>query len=177
MKNKIGKDISRFELADHLEHLAKQLRSGNFEADGRQWSIPDTLQTKIRHKEKKGRINTKLTWRWSTLEEYEEAAREEVTRWKNSWKAVKKRLTRSFKKVEKTVANDELPDKETLADFIKESRKMAKFADPEWQEAMDEYIDHLGTLKHAVEENQLDVVRHEIRDLRNRMMQCHRDFR
>jgi hypothetical protein len=54
---------------------------------------------------------------------------------------------------------------------------MAGFAEPEWQAAMDEYIDHLGTLKQAVAQKQYEIVQHEIRDLKNRMAQCHRDFK
>ena len=54
---------------------------------------------------------------------------------------------------------------------------MARFAETEWQAAMDEYIDHLGTFKQAVETGQLEAAQHEIRDLKNRMMQCHRDFK
>ena len=177
MKNKIKKEMQRQELADYLEHLVKALREGSFQTGELRWSIPDKLQAKISHKEKKGRIDTKIKWRWSTLEQYEEAAREEVIAWKDSWKAVKKRLARSFKVIEKTVASGKMPDADELAEFVSESRAMAKFAEPEWQAAMDEYIDHLGTLKQAVEHNQYEIVQHEIRDLKNRMAQCHRDFK
>ena len=41
----------------------------------------------------------------------------------------------------------------------------------------DEYQDHLENLKRAVENKQLEVVHHEIRDLRARMKACHRDFK
>jgi XXXCH domain-containing protein len=91
------------------------------------------------------------------LEQYEEAAREEVIAWKDSWKAVKKRLARSFKMIQKTVAGGKMPDADALAEFVSQSREMAKFAEPEWQAAMDEYIDHLGTLKQAVEQNQYEI--------------------
>ncbi len=70
-----------------------------------------------------------------------------------------------------------MPDAEAMAAFVSKSREMAKFAEAEWQAAMDEYIDHLGTLKQAVEQNRFEVVQHEIRDLRNRMRQCHQDFK
>ena len=169
--------MQRQELADYLEQLASALRKGEFETAEHHWSIPDKLQAKISHKEKKGRIDTKIKWRWSTLEQYEEAAREEVMAWKDSWEAVKKKVTRSFKAVEKTVAGGKMPGAETLAEFIGASREMAKFAEPEWQAAMDEYIDHLGTLKQAVEQNQFEIMQHELRDLKNRMVQCHRDFK
>ena len=164
-------------MADYLEQLATALRRGNFETGDRCWMIPDKLQAKISHSEKKGRIDTKIKWRWSTLEQYGDADREAVIAWKNSWKAVKKRLAQSFKKVEKDVAAGKMPDADALAAFVNDSRQMAKFSELEWQTAMDEYIDHLGTLKQAVELGQFEVVKHEIRDLRNRMMQCHRDFK
>ena len=169
--------MQRQELADYLEQLAAALRKGEFETAAHRWSIPDKLQAKISHKEKKGRIDTKIKWRWSTLEQYEEAARQEVIAWKDSWKAVKKRLARSFKIIQKTAAAGKIPDTDALAQFVSQSREMAKFAEPEWQAAMDEYIDHLGTLKQAVEQNQFEIVQHEIRDLKNRMMQCHQDFK
>jgi len=177
MKNKIKKEMQRQELADYLEQLAEALRKGDFETGEHRWSIPDTLQAKISHKEKKGRIDTKIKWGWSILEQYEQAAREEVIAWKDSWKAIKKRLARSFKAIEKTVAGGKMPDAGLLAEFVGKSREMARFAEPEWQAAMDEYIDHLGTLKQAVEQNQYEIVQHEIRDLKNRMAQCHRDFK
>ncbi len=177
MKNKIKRKMHREELADYLEQLATALRNGNFETKDRCWLIPDKLEAKISHKEKKGRIDTKIKWRWSTLEQYEKADREAVITWQDSWKAVKKRLAQSFKAIEKAVAAGNMPDVETLAAFVSESRQMAKFAEAEWQAAMDEYIDHLGTLKQAVAQDQFEVVQHEIRDLKNRMMQCHRDFK
>ena len=177
MKSKIKKEMKRQELADYLEQLATALRNGNFQTGDQRWSVPDKLQAKISHKEKKGRIDSSIKWRWSTLAQYDEAAREEVIAWKDSWKAVKKRLANRFKVIEKTVAGGKMPDSDSLAEFLSQSREMVKFAEPEWQAAMDEYIDHLGTLKQAIEENQFEVVRHEIRDLRNRMMQCHRDFK
>ena len=177
MKNKIKKEMQRQELADYLEKLATALRNGEFETADHRWSVPDKLQAKISHKEKKGRIDTKIKWRWSTLEQYEEVDRAEVIAWKDSWKAVKKRLARSFKVLEKAVSSGKMPDADTLAGFIRESREMAAFAEPEWQAAMDEYIDHLGTLKQAVEQNQYEIVQHEIRDLKNRMAQCHREFK
>jgi hypothetical protein len=41
MKKKIEKAFKRLELADYLEKIARELRSGTLEADGRQWSIPE----------------------------------------------------------------------------------------------------------------------------------------
>jgi XXXCH domain-containing protein len=164
-------------LADHLEKIARQLRSGTFDTEGRQWSVPEALEAQIKHKEKKGRIETKLKWRWSTLADYEPSAREEVTRWQESFKTIKKRLAKEFKALQNGVQNGNLPDSDTLTAFVKDSERMADFADPEWQEAMNEYLDHLANLKRAVERQQLDDVEHELRDLRTRWVACHRDFK
>jgi len=177
MKNKIKREMPRQELADYLEQLAAARRKGNFQTGNQRWRIPDKLLAKISHNEKKGHIDTKIKWRWSTLEQYEAAAREEVIAWQNSWKAVKKQLAKSFNVIEKAVAGGKMPGANALAEFVSQSREMAKFAEAEWQAGMEEYIDHLGTLKQAVEQNQFEIVLHEIRDLRNRMMQCHRDFK
>ena len=177
MKNKIEKEFNRLELADYLEKIASELRSGTIEAGGRQWSIPEAIAARVKHKEKKGRIETKLKWRWSTLGDYDPAAREEVTRWQDTFKALKKRMAAEYKMLEKVIAGGSYPDDTILEEFINHSNEMARFADPEWQEAMIEYQDHLENLKRAVENKQLEVVHHEIRDLRARMKACHRDFR
>ncbi len=48
MKSEIKKEFRRLELADHLEKIARQLRSGTFDTEGRQWSIPDTFEARIK---------------------------------------------------------------------------------------------------------------------------------
>jgi XXXCH domain-containing protein len=177
MKSEIKKEFNRLELADHLEKIAQHLRSGKFEAEGRQWSVPETFEAMIKHKEKKGRIETKLKWRWSTLADYDPSAREAVTRWQESFKTIKKRLAKEFKALQNAVQGGNLPNTDSLAAFVKDSERMADFAEPEWQEAMHEYLDHLANLKRAVERQQLDDVEHELRDLRTRWAACHRDFK
>ena len=87
------------------------------------------------------------------------------------------RMAADYKVLEKTIAGGGFPDESILEAFINHSNEMARFADPEWQEAMIEYQDHLENLKRAVENKQLEVVHHEIRDLRARMKACHRDFK
>ena len=177
MKSKVEKEFNRMELADYLEKIAQHLRSGKFEAEGRQWSVPETFEAMIKHKEKKGRIETKLKWRWSTLADYDPSAREEVARWQESFKTIKKRLAKEFKALQNDVQSGNLPNAETLTHFVKDSERMADFAEPEWQEAMHEYLDHLDNLKRAVQRQQLDDVEHELRDLKIRWVSCHRDFK
>jgi XXXCH domain-containing protein len=177
MKIKIEKKFNRLELADYLEKIAGELRSGTIEAGGRRWSIPESIRARVKHKEKKGRIETKLKWRWSTLNDYEPAARQEVTRWQDTFKALKKRMAVEYKLLEKAIAGGGYPDESILEEFIDHSIEMARFADPDWQEAMLVYQDHLENLKGAVANKQLEVVHHEIRDLRARMKACHRDFK
>ena len=177
MKNKIKKEFTRDELADYLQNLADQLRSGRFNAGDREWSVPSQLIAQIKHKEKKGRIKTKLKWRWSTLEDYNSEERREVVQWQDSFKTIKKRLSANFKALNKAVNGGSWPDEKTLKAFIDDSNAMAAFTEPEWQEAMDNYMDHLKNLRHAVENNQLEVVEHELRDLTAGMKACHRDYK
>jgi XXXCH domain-containing protein len=177
MKNKIEKEFSRLELAEYLEEIAAQLRSGKFEINGRQWSVPEKFKAKIKREEKKGRIGTKLKWQWSTLSDYEPSARHEVTRWQDTFKSIKKRMAIQMNTLEKAVSGDEYPDNAILQEFVEHSVQMAEFADSEWQEAVDEYVDHLTNLQIAVQNRQLEIVKHELRDLRTRMKACHRDFK
>jgi amphi-Trp domain-containing protein len=118
MKNKIEKEINRLELADYLEKIADELRSGTIEADGRQWSIPESIEARVKHKEKKGRIETKLKWRWSTLDDSEPAAREKVTLWQDTFKALIKRMAAEYKVLEKAIAGGGYPDEMILEEFI-----------------------------------------------------------
>lgn len=177
MKNKIEKELTRLELAEHLEKIAAQLRGGAFELDGRQWTIPEAFTAEIKHKEKKGRIETKLKWHWSTLADYDPPSREAVSRWHESFKTIKKRLAKEFKALQNAVRNGNIPSEGDLAEFVKDSQRMAEFAEPEWQDAMHEYLDHLANLQRAVAANQLEVVEHELRDLAARWKACHRDFK
>jgi hypothetical protein len=57
------------------------------------------------------------------------------------------------------------------------NRAFAAMAEPDWENAMQEYLDHLANLEHAVEGRQWEVMLHETRDLQNCMSSCHREFK
>jgi XXXCH domain-containing protein len=177
MADKIEKDLDRLELAYYLESLAEQVRSGRLKAADREWTIPDSLPVKIRFKEKKGCIRTRISWKWSTIDDYEEKDREVVKTWKKTLKVNKKRLSKSFGKLKKDVSNDLIPDEKAMAVFMADNRKFAELTEPEWREAMDAYMDHLENLERAVKNRQLDVIKHELRDLGNQMKACHKEFK
>ena len=94
MGEKDEQTMSRLELADYLKNLGEQLRRGDLSAQGRHWTVPDDLDVGMEFKEKKGRLVAKLSWSWSTLGDYDRAAREEVSRGQDSLKTVKKRAGR-----------------------------------------------------------------------------------
>lgn len=177
MKDKTAKEFNRLDFANYLEDLAREFRGGTLEADGRKWTVPEKFAVKISFKEKKGRMVNKLSWQWPSLRDYSEAAREEVTHWQRSLKTVKKRLNASYKNLSRVVEQGNLPDKHTLGEFVESSRAFAEFAEPEWQEAMEEFMDHLENLEHAARNAQIEVVRHELRDLKNRTRACHQEFK
>ena len=135
------------------------------------------METKIRSKEKKGRFVTKLRWRWSTVDDYDPEARQKLAQWQDSMKSIKKSLGASFKALSRTAEKGEFPDSKLLEKFLDDSHKFSEHAEPEWKHAVDEYMDHLDNLKRAFEAQQLDVLQHEIRDLRSRMVTCHREFK
>ena len=100
-----------------------------------------------------------------------------MARWQESFKTIKKRLAKEFKTLQNAVRDGNIPPEKDLAEFVKDSERMAEFAEPEWQDAMNEYMDHLANLQRAAAANQLEVVEHELRDLAARWAACHRDFK
>jgi XXXCH domain-containing protein len=177
MGDRIEKKFGRLELADFLEGLSKQLKNGTIEAGGRTWTVPETIEARVQFKEKKGRLVTKMGWRWASIGDYEKTDREEVTRWKTSFKTVKKQLTASFKGLQRSVAGGKLPDEKILQSFVEQSQAFSDMAEPDWKEAMQEFLDHLENLQWAAKAGQIEVLEHEMRDMRNRMRECHREFK
>jgi XXXCH domain-containing protein len=177
MGEKTEKTLTRLELADYLKNLSDQLRRGALEVHGRQWTVPETLELRSEFKEKKGHLGAKLSWSWSTLGDYDRASQDEVSRYQESMKTVKKRLGASFKALQQTVSQSAFPDDRTLGDFVASSQAFAALAEPDWQGAMQEYLDHLANLQHAVANRQEEIVLHELRDLQACMSSCHREFK
>ena len=177
MGGKEEQTLSRIELADYLHNLSEELRRGTLAAQGRHWTVPDELDVRMEFKEKKGRLVAKLSWSWSTLADYDRAARHEVSRWQGDLKTVKKRLGAAFKALQQAVSQGAFPDDRTLKDFVESSRAFAALAEPDWANAMQEYLDHLAILTHAVANRQQEVMLHELRDLQNCMAACHREFK
>jgi XXXCH domain-containing protein len=177
MGEKDEQTLSRLALADYLQDLSEQLRRGALSAQGRHWTVPDNLDVEMQFKEKKGRLVAKLSWSWSTLTDYDPASRHEVSRWQGDLKTVKKRLDAAFKALQQVAGPGAWPDEPTLRDFVESSRAFAALAEPDWANAMQEYLDHLANLEHAVESRQQEVMLHELRDLQNCMAACHREFK
>lgn len=177
MGEKEERTLGRLELADYLKNLSEQLRRGALEAQGRHWTVPEDLEVRMEFKEKKGRLQAKLSWSWSTLEDYDGASRNEISRWQDDLRTVKKRMGAGFKALQQMVSQDAWPDDRTLGDFVEISRAFAAMAEPDWQGAMQEYMDHLANLQHAVTSRQREVMLHELRDLQNCMAACHREFK
>jgi XXXCH domain-containing protein len=177
MGDKAEQTMSRLELADYLADLGQQLRRGAFSAQGRHWTVPDDLNVRMEFKEKKGHLGARLSWSWSTLGDYDGAAREEISRGQDSLKTLKKRLGAGFKELQQAVSQGGWPDARTLEDFVATSRAFAAMAEPEWATAMQEYLDHLANLEHAVANRQQEIMLHELRDLQACMSSCHREFK
>jgi XXXCH domain-containing protein len=177
MADKIEKKFGRNEFADYLENMAEQIRTGKLSSEKGTWTVPENFGAKIQLKEKKGRIELKLNCRWSTLGDYTKQDRDQITDWQESMKTVKKRMGSSFKEITKAAVKGTFPEKNSIEDFVATSRIFAESADSEWSDAMDEYMDHLENFIRAVEEQQLELLLHEIRDLQYRMKACHKEFK
>jgi XXXCH domain-containing protein len=177
MKDSEPQRFTRKELGDYLIALGEQIRQGAFQAEGRTWPVPEEVDAEIHLKEKKGRITAKLKWHWPTLGEYDQGALQEIQDWQASFKTVKGRLTRAFKELQRQASQGQPLEEGPLRDFVESSQAMARLGEPEWQGAMQEYLDHVGNLQLAAENRALELVRHELRDLAARMAACHREFK
>jgi XXXCH domain-containing protein len=177
MDSKRDKTWRRSELADELTRIAEKLRKGRLAADNGEWSVPDTIDATFRFREKKGRFEAKLKWRWSTLPDYAPSEREAVDHRQGSVKRVKKGMTSAFKRLRAAIQSGRFPGAADLEAFTAASTAFAGFAESEWEDAMGEFLDHLENLRLAVEREQFEVVAHELRDLENNMKKCHREFK
>jgi XXXCH domain-containing protein len=167
----------RNDLADLLEKLANQLRSGSIRVGAEYHRVPDNLEVRLRLKEKKDEMSCKLEWRWSLSRESEEAIQDVRAPRRVRFKEVKKNLARSFKELKKAAERGLLPDEKILGEFLMHSRAFLDLAEPAWEQAAREYADHLENLLRTVSEGFKESVRHELNDLQNRMVACHKEFR
>ena len=177
MKDYIEKNISRKELATHLEELARRIRGGRFLSGNKTWTVPDQIDTKIQFKEKKGRFEAKLKFRWATFKDYDSGDRKAFDDWQDSVRSIKKRMSVAFKNISLALKDHRSPEDKDIESLVKGSQAFLRKADSDMEEAMTEFMDHLDNLKQAKASSLLGVMEHEVRDIGNRMRICHREFK
>jgi len=177
MEEQIEGHLTGEALAEVLEKWAMQLRSGQVTAGGQTHSLPAELEVKIQVRQKKGEVRCKLEWRWPLLTGAGEPAQPEAPGWQTQFKRVKKDLAVSFKQLKRSAPQGIPPNDPALTQFVDNSRALVALAEPEWQQAAREYLGHLENLLRAVQQGDQDSIVHEIEDLANRMVACHREFR
>ena len=165
------------ELAERLEEMARQLRQGQFETEGRRWPVPETLKSKIKVVEKKGRLQTRLKFQWSTVEHYAPPEKAALKDWESRFKKVKKQLARSFKALSQAAGRNTLPDPGIVDHYMRDSASFEAISRTQWTEEMAVYRDHVQNMQRAVDDGRLADFQHEVRDLRTAMLMCHRNFK
>lgn len=177
MVEKIERRFLREELADYLENLAQQVRQSSFEVGGTQRGVPEHLDTKIEIKEKKGCINTKVRFRWSILDEYDEKTRAQMLRRQREFKEVKNQLAEVFSELLNLAQLWVLPPESKVLRFVELSEEFSGFSDPDWDSDLQEYMHHVNILHAAVKNRSLDEFERELRDLKVLVKACHRENR
>jgi len=168
------KITSPLDLAKRLEILARQLREGRFAAGEDSWPVPQQLKSKIKIVEKKGRLQARIKFNWSTVEHYAPTQKAAVRNWENQFKTVKKQLAHSFKALSGAAGRNALPDPSLLKQYLHDSSRFETLSSDQWPEAMAVYRDHVQNMKRAVDDGRLADFQHEVRDLRSAMSVCHR---
>jgi len=183
MDKKIARNFSRLELADYLADLSDQLRRGSLTAQDRVWTVPAEVAAKIHFKEEEGCLVAKLSLRWPLTGERRPGApgkpeaRPAAGQAPASWKAVKEGLAAGFKEIQRLARQDLLPEEQTLADFVENSRRLAQLAPPEWRQSLEAYLAHLETFAGAVHRRELQTALKELEALKTAMNTCHREFK
>ena len=177
MGKKTEKKMSAAELADQLEAMARQLRDGKFKTASGSWPVPEALTAKIKIVEKKGRLQTRLKFKWSTVEHYAPPQKAAVKDWERRFKAAKKRVSRSFKALTRAAGQDTLPDSLIVDQYLSDSAEFESLSHKQWPEEMAVYRDHVKNMKRAVNGARLADFQHEVRDIRSAMAACHQAFK
>ncbi len=177
MGEKETRRLGRLELADYLAGLSEQLRRGRLEAEGRSLTVPDQMEVKIHFKEDKGCFSAKISWQWAGRGTAPRAAGEAAPQEPVSFKAVKLKLSATFKELQRVIAAGRFPDQQLLADFLEQSRSFADLGQPAWQQPLAEYLTHLDNFHRAAEQRLAETMRQELRALASCMASCHREFK
>lgn len=177
MKEKEQDKDLRLELAQHLEELARRLRQGEGAEDIK---LSPAVEAYLHIKHKKGRLAAKVSIKWvppayATPDLV--PCKDEGLQKLASLKEIKKRLNGLFRELQKTAAQGNFPEEARLQDFVAISQEFNRFAEPEWQTEMQEYLDHVANLELAWKNRQLEMFRHELQDLQNQMITCHREHK
>jgi XXXCH domain-containing protein len=177
MERKITEPRTRQELADYLEELAAQLRRGNLLFGSEMLQAPEDFEVKMTLKEKKHHAACKLEWRWTSSEDRKKHETPAESALKPThFKQIKKELARSFRALKQAVNGDMTPDAALLSQFDSLSRAFVAQAQPEWERAAREYLGHMENLFRSIREGRKEAVLHEIQDLQNRMVACHKEY-
>lgn len=177
MEDKIEQRMSPTELADQLEAMARQLRHREFKTASGSWPVPEAVTAKIKIVEKKGRLQTRLKFKWSTVDHYAPPQRAAVKDWEDRFKATKKQLGRSFKALVRAAGQDTLPAITTIDRYLIDSADFETLSQEQWPEEMAVYRDHVQNMKRAVIDGRLADFQHEVRDIQSAMTACHRAFK
>ena len=177
MKDKDRFNAARLELAGHLEALAQRLRQGETAEDV---ALAPGIEASLHLKEKKGRLAAKVSLKWlppAYAGPDLVPCKDEGLRQLAGFKEVKKRLQASFRELLKLAGQGELPGEDRLQAFLADSREFSRVAEPEWQEDMQVYLEHVHNLELAWKNRELEMVKHELQDLQHQMTACHREHK
>ena len=179
------RSFGRREMAAWLEDLARQFQSGTFQAGEKSYRVPETLKAKLELKAKGEMLALKLSVLWPKRPEMA-AARpsgpgpgqplQAAPQPARSFKELKKRLAAVFEELQRAAARGTLPPGARVEEFLALSRESARFAEPEWESEMQEFLDHAENLQRAHSQGHLELFAHELRDLRTRMRTCHEEY-
>jgi XXXCH domain-containing protein len=165
--------ITRLKMAACLEDLARQFRARTLLVAGEGHPVPEALEGRVELKTKRGRVSLKVHVKWQCPSEPGPPAAAAP----RTFSQIKKEMGSRFGELLRLAGQDTLPAPEQVEKFLELCRASASFAEPDWETEMQEFLDHAENLARAHREGSLEMFRHELRDLRQRMQTCHEEFK
>jgi len=99
-------------------------------------------------------VRYKVEWHWSSLEDYDEAARGQLLEQRQSFQADQEKLAITFKQLKRALPETVQPDDTVVQEFMVSTRAFVALAEPEWRQPAEEFMGHLENLLRALESGQ-----------------------
>lgn len=188
MKMKEKSVVSKNELAKYLQNTAKNiLDNGDVTIAGNKIDLPDKIELALKSKEKEGRRKIKIEIKWDDFEVDDYDGKDKITAAKvssktfigipSNFKAIKKDMEKKLFEIERSLKNNQTPQKQEMQYFLNLIQAFKNRSKPEWLSSVNELQTSVAALNGAVSENNHSLALIKIAEIRNLKEKYHKQFK